>query len=77
MTYRPSSVSEQHRLQTAGPVQTARARLLPTRHTAADFPERTASSGSSAGFAIISGACIAISRTPDAAAAATVRALSP
>lgn len=77
MTYRMSSITDHHRLQTVGPVQTARFRLLAKRHKAVVSPERTASSGSSAGFETVSGACLAISRTPDAAAAATVRALSP
>ncbi|SFN70672.1 Putative transposase [Paracoccus pantotrophus] len=42
MTYRPSSVTKQHRPQTAGPVPTARACSLPARHEAAETPNRTA-----------------------------------
>ena len=75
MTYRPSSVTRQHRLHSADPVRTARARLLPTRLKAPVSPERAASSGSSAGFETVSGACLAIRSTPDAAAAATGEAV--
>ena len=77
MTHRLPSITDHHRPQTVGPVRIARFRLLPKRHKAVVSPERTASSGSSAGFETVTGACLAISRTPNAAAAATVRALSP
>ena len=77
MTYRPQSDTNQHRLQSTDPVRTACALPFPARPKAAETPKRTALSGSPAGFAIVSGTLLAISRTPDAAAAPTARALSP
>lgn len=77
MTYRPSSDTKQHRLQSAVPIRTACALTFPARPKAAATPKRTALSGSLAGFAIVSGTWLAISRTPDAAAAPTACALSP
>ena len=77
MTYRPSSVTKQHRLQSADPVRTACARSFPARQKAATTPKRTALSGSPAGFTVESGVRLAISRTTDAAAAPIVRTLSP
>lgn len=77
MTYRLSSVIRQHRLCLAEPAKSACVYRSSARYTAAITPERSALFGSSNQFAIVSGAWHAISRTPDAALAPNVRALSP
>lgn len=77
MTYRLSSITEHHRPQSADPDRTQCARSFPARRKAATTPKRTALLRSPLGLATVSGTWLAIDRTPDAAIAPTVRALSP
>lgn len=78
MRYRPSSDTKQHRLQSADPVRIACALPFTARPKPAGAQKRTALSGSpAASFATVSGIWLAITRTPDAAAAPTAHAFSP
>lgn len=77
MTYRLSSVTRQHRLCLAEPAKSACVYRSSARYTAAITAQPEALSGSSTEFAPFSGAMRTFSRTPDAAAATPVSALSP
>lgn len=76
MTYRLSPVTKQ-RLCLAEPAKSACAYRSPAHHTAAITAQPAAFSGASTEFTPFSGAMRTFSRTPDAAAATPVRALSP